>query len=161
MFFEAFLCSDETLIAVFHNQDFNDTITINQSPQNHLEYSWDVYIDVDANANTGSPGNFLVGIPGFDYDLSLARWSNGTKKIVPITDIEAFQINVWKLDAKGGGSAFSNATWYANAADKIIILKGVIPGINMNSRIVLSRFYLTKDNNLTYVTDYATTKTIP
>ena len=159
MLFEAFVCPNNMLIAVFHNQEFNDRITINQNALNKQEYAWKVSVDVDSDKKTGTPERSFDGIVGADYSLDIARWSNGKTKTVPFK--EAFQINVWECSAKSCRVATSNADFYADSTNKVIILKGEIPGINVNSKIIFSRFYLTLDDKLTYKTDWITSKIVP
>jgi hypothetical protein len=158
MTFKAFACSDNTLIAIFHNQEFGETITINQGTANKLEYSWSVSIDIDSDTTTGTPLRTLTGIVGADYELSLAHWANGKAKTVPFKD--GFQINVWECSAKSC-NVTSGAEWYAEQASKMIILRGTIPKININSKIIFSRYRLRINDKLTYKTDWISPGSTP
>lgn len=152
MLFEAFLCQDETLVAIFHDQVFRDPITINQRSFSSLEYTWTVMLDVDSDESTGSTERFYHGIAGVDYELSLSRWSNGEVKTVPFDD--AFQTDVWQVTSESI-SAYSDLEFYADKTSKIIILRGIIPGIDLNTRIFFFRYHLTEDNAQNYQTGYA------
>lgn len=159
MLFEAFACSDNVLIAIFHNQEFGETITVNQGTINQMEYAWEVFVDVDSDENTGSTKRYYGGITGVDYILSLARWVSGRTKTVPFT--EAFQINVWRFEADGGARSISSSKLYADQANKIIIIRGIIPEIDRNSKIIFSRFRFRLDDRLSYKTDWINSNSIP
>jgi hypothetical protein len=117
-----------------------------------------VFIDADSNDKTGMLLPNYIGIAGLDYSLSLMHYSNGKVRTIPFN--QAFQKDVWQCDSKGCGS-ISGAENYADKTNKLIILRGKIPGINSNSRILFSEFYITKDNKQTFNTNFVTFKTLP
>ena len=155
--FEAFLCPDSTLIAVFYNQEFPDPITINQKEWSSPEYAWDVYIDVDSIKQTGlseteTTAKKQLAISGADYILSRSHISEGKEETVPfsqiVTNVMVCDSNIIRLSSYAEG--------YSNKEEKVIVLRGEIPGINANSKISFSRFNLSDDNKLTYHTDWIT-----
>ena len=123
-----------------------------------MEYAWEAIVDVDSDENTGSTKRYHGGITGADYILSLARWVSGRTKTVPFT--EAFQINVWRFGADGIRS-ISSSKLYADQANKIIIIRGIIPEIDRNSKIIFSRFRFRLDDRLSYKTDWINSNSIP
>jgi hypothetical protein len=150
MSFEAYACADTTLVGIFHNQVFSDTITINQKEENDLEEAWKLGVDVDADSGTGTSNKVFDGIVGMDYDISLARWSDGKQETVPFKD--AFQIDVWFCTK--GCKVISEAEWYADMQSGLLILKGKIPGLYIDSKISFSRYYFELDNENSYKTDW-------
>ncbi|MBN8581805.1 MAG: hypothetical protein J0L96_14140 [Anaerolineae bacterium] len=158
IFFEAFLCPDDTLIAVFHNQDYPDLINVNPnlfiSPE---EYVWKVYVDVDSNKKTGLSETEItkkehISISGSDYILSLGYPLFGRKEPIPFDQLPT---NVWKCDGDYT-ELDSYAKKFTDKTNRIIILKGKIPGINKNSQISFLRVNLNEDDKVTYHTDWIT-----
>lgn len=138
MSFEAYLCPDETFIAIFHNQEIDESIRINRRPRNQLEFSWGVSVNVDAKMTTGSPVGNFEGIIGAEYQILLAHWSAGKEETVPFT--EAYQVNVWKFNDDGSSIVISDADEFIDGQEGLLVLRGVIPGMTSNSRILFSRF---------------------
>jgi hypothetical protein len=151
MLFEAFLCPDGTLIAIFHNQDIPEFIMINRKPSDEMEFSWGVHIDVDSDNTTGTTERYLEGIVGADYQILLAHWSSGEEEIIPFSD--AFQIDVWHCANKRCAS-ISDAEQFIDRQNKLLILRGLIPGMSSKSKILFSQFFLSVDNRLTYKTNW-------
>ncbi len=156
--FEAFACSGDVLIAILKNQDIRETITINRMSRNNMEYAWEVFVDTDSDETTGTTNRYYHHIAGADYSLALARWSNGKTKTVPFT--EAFQRNVWKCNADGCRST-SSVTLYTDPENKTIILRGVIPGININSKLLFFVYRFRMEDIQTYNTDWVISNSAP
>lgn len=152
MLFEAFLCSDGTLIAIFHDQDIPEFITINERPPNSLEFSWAVSVDVDADRTTGTPPGYFRGYAGADYELSLAHWSRGEEERVPFAN--AFQVNVWRFSDEGAASSISAAKHHIDVENRRLVLRGSIPQMSPDSRVLFSKFYYSTYSLFNYRTEW-------
>lgn len=160
--FEAFLCPDNFLIAVFHNQEFFDTITVNQKEFGALEYTWEVYIDVDSNKQTGLLDTEItiekqLAMAGADYILSRSHMSFGKEKTIPFSQIITNVMNCKDNSIQ----LYAYAEGYEDKGRKLIVLRGEIPGMNPNSKISFLRYYLTEDNESTYHTGWVSSTLKP
>ena len=128
--------SGETLTVVFHLRDVPETLTFDRTgvPENELEYSWEVSIDVDADQETG--------LNGFEYILSsiyvTSHGFSGRNRSAAITT-DNVQSNTWALKSVGEAlpdSAFLEwARIDVSAEEDTITLSGEIPGITAESQL--------------------------
>ena len=133
--------SGETLTVVFHFKDVPETLTLDRTgvPENVLEYSWEVSVDVDGDQETG--------VGGFEYILSsiyvTSHGSSGRDRSAAITTDDV-QTNTWAL--KSAGEAFPDIAYLENARIEVsaeedtITLSGEIPGITADSRLAFGVF---------------------
>ena len=100
-------------------------------PENALEYSWEVSIDVDDDRETG----FL----GADYSLSASHFvfSPSSDGGVHQSIEEAVQADSWKMDADGTGTRLDNIDIAVSSEEDTITLVGDVPGITSASRLVI------------------------
>lgn len=160
MKFEALLCPDNTLIAIFHNQEFEEYITINQGTSNKAEYEWSVSIDSDSNTSTGTPETSYDGIVGADYSLSISHFVYGKAKRVLFN--EAFQKNVWDCTSGTSCRTMSNdVEYYGDPINKFIVIRGKVSDINTNSKVLFSRYKFRLSDRLTYKTDWVASIPVP
>ncbi len=93
----------ETLRVTFQLGDLPETLTFARTgvPEDALEYSWEVSIDVDNDPATGSGG--------FDYMLSagyfVPRFADGGNTVAEITQPGFVKASLWGL-GPGGGTGF-------------------------------------------------------
>ena len=128
--------SGETLTVVFHLRDVPETLTFERTgvPENVLEYSWEVSIDVDADQDTG--------LHGFEYILSSMHvshgGSSGRDRSVVITRND-LQTNTWDLNPNGSAYLKIDFLGWArievSAEEDTITLSGEIPGITEESQL--------------------------
>ena len=128
--------SGETLTVVFHFRDVPETLTFDRTgvPENVVEYSWEVSVDVDGDRETG--------FEGFEYILSsiyvAPPGSSGRDRRAAITADE-LQTNTWHL--KSAGEAFPEfdflglARIEVSAEENTVTLSGEIPGITAESQL--------------------------
>ncbi|MCY4092008.1 MAG: hypothetical protein OXF62_14415 [Caldilineaceae bacterium] len=120
----------ETLTVVFHLRDVPETLTFDRTgvPQHALEYSWEVSIDVDNDAETG-PG-------GFDYMLSAGYFVHPLVKdsntVAQTTDPGFVTAGILGLDGEGN-RVVEEGSIEVSAAENTITLSGEIPGITEES----------------------------
>jgi hypothetical protein len=155
--FEAYTCPDDILVAIFRNQDIPESLKVNIRTVNNLEYEWGVYVDVDANKETGTSSRNSTGITGTDNILSMTRWSHGVSKTLPFAD--AFQVNTW-ICGHGCGNSGSGKDCI-DRDNKLLILSGWIRGINAKSQLIFIRNSFLKDKDLNYKTDWIISNTNP
>lgn len=150
MHFEGFLCPDETFVAVMRDQEIPEYITINLRGFSNLEYFWGAMINVDGKVSTGMPDQYhYIDIPGVEYELVLAHWSNARTDTKLFEDKNTFQVNVWKM-----GKMDSYANMFVDRENKRLTLRGKIHGMDGNSEIRFVKFYRTAENKLNYKTDW-------
>ena len=121
-----------TLTFTFQLRDIPETLTFARTgvPEDALEYSWEVSIDVDNDPTTGSNG--------FDYMLSASyfvpRFSHGSNTVAEITQPGFVKASLWGLDRKGY-SVLTKADIKVevSAEENRITLSGEIPGITAES----------------------------
>ena len=120
----------ETLTVTFQLRDLPEILTFDRTgvPAHALEYSWDVSIDVDNDAETGDGG--------IDYMLSagyvvhpLVKDSNTTAKM---TDLGFVTAGILGLDGEGN-RVLVEADIEVSAGENRITLSGEIPGITAES----------------------------
>ena len=124
----------ETLTVTFQFRDIPETLTFARTgvPEDALEYSWEVSIDVDNDPETGSGG--------FDYMLSagyfVPRSAQGNNTVAEITHPGFVKASLWGLDRERY-RVLAEADIEVNVSvdDNTITLSGVIPGITAESRL--------------------------
>ncbi len=123
--------SGETLTAVFRFRDIPETLTFNRTGTlvNHMEYSWGISIDVDADPETGDGG--------FEYLLSAHHivWPPhaGDNTEAPIEDVA--KADVWETQSGGRITALRDASLEVSPETDMMILSGRIPGVTPDSRL--------------------------
>ncbi len=128
--------SGETLTVVFHFRDVPETLTFDRSgvPEEVVEYSWEVSVDVDGDQETG--------FEGVEYILSSIYVSppvsSGRDRSAAIATDDV-QTNTWVLKSAGGAFPDINFLSWArievSAEEDTITLSGEIPGITADSRL--------------------------
>ncbi|MDE0463841.1 MAG: hypothetical protein OXH93_15600 [Caldilineaceae bacterium] len=122
----------ETLRVTFQLRDIPETLTFARTgvPEDALEYSWEVSIDVDNDPETGSGG--------FDYMLSagyfVPRFAQGRNTVAEITQPGFIEASLWGLDRERYRVlAEADTEVEVSVDDNTITLSGVIPGITAES----------------------------
>ena len=122
----------ETLSVTLQLRDVPETLTFARTgvPEDALEYSWEVSIDVDNDPATGSGG--------FDYMLSagyfVPRFAQGSNTVAGITQPGFVNASLWGLDLEGYRVlAEADVEVEVSADDNTITLSGEIPGITAES----------------------------
>ena len=127
----------ETLTVTFQLRDVPETLTFDRTgvPENALEYSWEVSIDVDNDPETGAGG--------FDYMLSagyfvppLVKDSNTEARITEPGFVTA---GILGLDGEGN-RVRAEADIEVSAEANTITLSGEIPGITEESSLYFKAF---------------------
>ena len=120
----------ETLTVTLLLRDIPEMLTFDRTgvPAHALEYSWEVSVDADSDAETGAGG--------FDFMLSagyfvppLAKDSNTVAKITEPGFVTA---SIWGLDREGN-RVLAEADIEVSAEENRITLSGEIPGITEES----------------------------
>ena len=126
------LTASGKLAVVFHLRDVPETLEFNRKnvPENALEYSWEVSIDVDDDRATG--------LLGAEYSLSASHFvfSPSTDGGVHLSIKEAVQADSWKMDADGTGTLLDSIGIAVSSEENTITLVGDVPGITSQSRLV-------------------------
>ena len=123
----------ETLTVIFQLRDIPETLTFARTgvPEDALEYSWEVSIDVDNDPETGSGG--------FDYMLSagyfVPRFAQGSNTVADITQPGFIEASLWGLDRERYRVLAEADVEFKVSDDNTITLSGVIPGITPESRL--------------------------
>ncbi|MCY3935873.1 MAG: hypothetical protein OXG09_07785, partial [Chloroflexi bacterium] len=124
----------ETLRVTFQLKDIPETLTFARTgvPEDALEYSWEVSIDVDNDPETGSGG--------FDYMLSagyfVPRFAQGSNTVADITQPGFIEASLWGLDRERYRVlAEADVEFKVSVDDNTITLSGEIPGITAESRL--------------------------
>jgi len=124
----------ETLTFTFQLRDIPETLTFARTgvPEDALEYSWEVSIDVDNDPETGSGG--------FDYMLSagyfVPRFAQGSNTVADITQPGFIEASLWGLDRERYRVlAEADVEFKVSVDDNTITLSGEIPGITAESRL--------------------------
>ncbi len=122
----------ETLTVTFLLRDVPETLTFDRTgvPEDALEYSWEVSVDVDSDPETGSGG--------YDYMLSagyfVPRFAQGSNTVAGITQPGFVKASLWGLDREGYRVlAEADIEVEVSADDNTITLSGKIPGITAGS----------------------------
>ena len=122
----------ETLSVTFELRDIPETLTFARTgvPEDALEYSWEVSIDVDNDPETGSGG--------FDYMLSagyfVPRFAQGSNTVAEITQPGFVKASLWGLDRERYRVlAEADVEFKVSVDDNTITLTGEIPGITAES----------------------------
>ena len=128
--------SGETLTAAFRFRDIPETLTFNRTGTlvNHMEYSWGVMVNADANPATGDGG--------FDYLLSAHHivWPAhaGDNTEAPVEEVA--KADVWETKPGGIIEGLRDASLEVSAETDTMILRGRIPGITPDSRLAFRTF---------------------
>ena len=126
------LTASGKLAVVFHLRDVPETLEFDRKnvPENALEYSWEVSIDVDDDRDTG--------LQGAEYSLSASHFvfSPSTDGGVHLSIKEAVQADSWKMDADGTGTLLDSIGIAVSSEENTITLVGDVPGITSQSRLV-------------------------
>ena len=137
--------SGETLTVAFHFRDIPETLTFNRTGTlvNHMEYSWGISIDVDADPETGDGGS--------EYLLSAHHivWPphTGDNTEAPIEDVA--KADVWETQPGGRITALRDASLEVSPETDMMILRGRIPGITPDSRLLFrTQEYLSGSDEL-------------
>ncbi len=123
--------SGETLTAAFRFRDIPETLTFNRTGTlvNHMEYSWGVMVDADADPATGDGG--------FDYLLSAHHivWPAhaGDNTVAPVEEVA--KASVWRMEPGGIISSLRGASLEVSAETDMMTLSGRISGITPDSRL--------------------------
>lgn len=110
------------LTAVFHLRDLPETLLFGRPgvAQGSIEYSWEVWLDLDDDPGTGFMG-------GFEYLLSayhtVSETDNGGSQPAEIGDI--LKANVWSLGPGGPHPVLNARVELSPEADTITIVGGV------------------------------------
>ena len=129
----------ETLIARIFVKSIPEVLTFNRAgvSLDHVEYSWEIWIDLDGNATLDSAQYEDFA----DYDLGIMHFVSPEDETKTISLSEGTQHNVWKTDS-------AQATWDNIDDAKVeidylagtITITGDIPSLNPNSKIAFSTF---------------------
>ena len=104
-------------------------LTYNQAPETYQDYFWGIYFDIDDNQNTGSYYE-----EGADYCLQVHHAHPPGADVLMNTLIDECQKGVFELEEGGRSWQISSASADVNYATSILIIRGDIPGLNVNSR---------------------------
>ena len=110
------------LTAVFHLRDLPETLTFSRPgvAQGSIEYSWEVWLDLDDDPGTGFMG-------GFEYLLSayheVSEADSGGSQTVEIGNI--LKANLWSLGVDGPHPVLNARVELSPEADTITIVGGV------------------------------------
>ncbi len=128
--------SGETLTVDFHLRDVPEELIFDRTgvPEDAIEYSWEVSVDVDGDGETG--------FQGFEYILSSmyvpSHWSSGRNRSVAVTT-DSVQTTTWHLKSAGGAFPYiaflESARIEVSAEEDTISLSGEIPGITAESQL--------------------------
>ena len=149
--------SGETLTAVFHFRDLPETWTFDRTgvPEEVVEYSWEVSVDVDGDPESG--------FEGIEYILSSIYvtppvFSARDRSAAIATD--DVQTNTWVL--KSAGEAFPDIDFLSwarievSAEEDTITLSGEIPGISADSRLAFGVYdYLGGEEEIGCLTSFS------
>ena len=104
-------------------------------PEEAIEYTWEVSIDVDNDRATGSEG--------FDYLLSAFHSvyprAGGTNTTASITTSGMVQTHTWELD-QHDAMTIEQGRIEVSVEDNTITLSGKVPGITAESRLAFGAF---------------------
>ena len=120
-----------TLTAVFHLRDLPQTLTFNRTDvaPGSIEYSWEVWLDLD-----GDPGTGFMG--GFEYLLSVyhtvSEADNGGNQ--PIEIEGTLKASTWRLNVDGPHPVLDAKVELSPEADTIT-LTGGIPSLTPEARL--------------------------
>ena len=120
----------EILTVTFLLRDVPETLTFDRTgvPENALEYSWEVAIDVDNDPGTGAGG--------FDYMLSASYFvpplARDSDTVAQITQPGFVEVSIWGLDREGN-RVLAEGSIEVSVEENRITLSGEIPGITEES----------------------------
>ena len=123
-----------TLTAVFHLRDLPQTLTFNRPDvaPGSIEYSWEVWLDLD-----GDPGTGFMG--GFEYLLSVyhtvSEADNGGNQ--PIEIEGTLKASTWRLNVDGPHPVLDAKVELSPEADTIT-LTGGIPSLTPEARLAFT-----------------------
>ena len=129
--------SGETLKVVFHFRDVPEALTFGRTgvPDDVIEYSWEVSVDVDGDQETG--------FNGFEYILTAidgAFSASGVRDRSVALSADNLQANTWQLKSSGNASFpdigfLGWARIEVSAEEDTVTLSGEIPGITAESQL--------------------------
>ncbi len=129
--------SEEVLTVVFQLRDVPETLIFNRTgvPEEAIEYTWEVSIDVDNDRATGSEG--------FDYLLSAMDFTfpraGGINTTAAIETPGVLQTHTWELD-QHDAMTIEQGRIEVSVEDNTITLSGKVPGITAESRLAFGAF---------------------
>ena len=124
--------SGETLTVVFHLREVPETLTFDRTgvPDDALEYTWEVSIDVDGSGR-------------YEYTLAARHYvfpeDRGSERVASISTRGIVQVNTWERDLTGA-TLLADASIEVSTQDKTITLSGEIPGITAESRLAFETY---------------------
>jgi len=135
----------ETFIARVFVKSIPEFLTFNREgvPTDHLEYSWEILIDVDGDAKANS----LEFEDFSEYDLAIVHFVFPEDETKDASLSEGTQQNVWKTDStQPTWENIGEAEVEINYLAGTITITGDIPGLNSNSKIGFSTFDYNPDH---------------
>ena len=133
------IAQGETFLARIFVKSIPELLTFNREgvSLDHLEYSWEIWIDLDGNAKLDSKEYEDFA----DYDLGIMHFVSPEAEMKTTSLAEGTQHNIWKTNS-------AQQTWESTDEAKVEIdvlvgtltITGNIPGLNPNSRIAFSTF---------------------
>ena len=149
--------SGETLTAVFHFRDLPETWTFDRSgvPEEVVEYSWEVSVDVDGDPESGFEGiEYILSSIHVTPPVFIARDRSAA---IAMDDV---QTNTWVLKSAGGAfpdiDFLSWARIEVSAEEDTITLSGDIPGISADSRLTFGVYdYLGGEEEIGCLTSFS------
>ncbi len=149
--------SGETLTVVFHFRDVPETLTFDRSgvPEEVVEYSWEVSVDVDGDPESGFEG--IEHILSSIYVTPPAFSARDRSAAIATDDV---QTNTWVLKSAGGTfpdiDFLSWARIEVSAEEDTITLSGDIPGISADSRLTFGVYdYLGGEEEIGCLTSFS------
>ena len=124
--------SGETLTVVFHLREVPETLTFDRTgvPDDALEYTWEVSIDVDGSGR-------------YEYTLAARHYvfpeDRGSERVASISTRGIVQVNTWERDLTGA-TLLADASIEVSTQDRTITLSGEIPGITAESRLAFDTY---------------------
>jgi hypothetical protein len=126
------ILDDETLTVILTLRDVPTELPYNELDDLKSEYAWRVYINTDADNNTGDQSD--PPERGADYSIGAIQFANGAPAVGPIDSFD--QTTVWKAKESGSYEASGTADLEADADANTITLSGTIPDIDERSRLL-------------------------
>jgi hypothetical protein len=131
------------LQATFDLRDVPTELTFNRVgvPENHMEYKWSVYVDVDNDPQTGCPWDHYTGA---EYSLGATHFVFSPDSPVTRPIPYGVQVNTSEYDSEDDLMHYlENAGIEVDAESDTMTLTGYIPEITTESRL----FFVTYDYN--------------
>ncbi|MDE0077789.1 MAG: hypothetical protein OXO50_09730 [Caldilineaceae bacterium] len=150
--------SGETLTVVFHFRDVPETWTFDRTgvPEEVVEYSWEVSVDVDGDPESGFEGiEYILSSIHVTPPVFIARDRSAA---IALDDV---QTNTWVLKSAGEAlfpdiNFLSWARIEVSAEEDTITLSGEIPGISADSRLTFGVYdYLGGEEEIGCLTSFS------